>query len=88
MQLSIDTDQEEIVSNKSENLNGDAARLQENISSKNPNYHLFHFSYRLKGKQMKKKCFIYSIPTEAEIPIKVDHSFIIKTCVSAENFNT
>lgn len=79
MQLSIDTDQEEIVSNKSENLNGDAARLQENISSKNPNYHLFHFSYRLKGKQMKKKCFIYSIPTEAEIPIKVDHSFLIKT---------
>jgi len=70
VQLCIDTDKEEISVSLSERLNGSAHALQSKISTASPNYHLFNFSYKHNGKSLKKQCFIYSIPTGAEIPIK------------------
>ena len=72
VQLSIDTEAEQILANVSEMTNGSAERLQSHISPAGANYHLYRLSYKLKGKQMKKDCFIYSMPTEAQVPIKVD----------------
>ena len=77
VQLCIDTDKEEISVSLSERLNGSAHALQSKISTASPNYHLFNFSYKHNGKSLKKQCFIYSIPTGAEIPIKVDKKFNI-----------
>ena len=65
----IDTEKEIIDSPLAKRLTEQS--IQSEISSESPNYHLFKFKYTHASKSMEKVVFVYSIPSEVHIPIKV-----------------
>ena len=71
VKFEIDTTQEIIRSLNSEKFKGNTEKLQEKVSTSTPNYHLFKFKYNHQSKEQTKNIFIYSIPSEVQIPIKV-----------------
>lgn len=68
VKFNIDTDKEIIDSSLSKCLNTES--IESEISPESPNYHLFKFKYKHASKSMEKIIFVYSIPSEATIPIK------------------
>jgi len=64
----IDTDKEIIDSPQAKMLTANS--IESEISADAPNYHLFKFHYKHASKSMEKCIFVYSIPSEAVIPIK------------------
>ena len=71
VKFEIDTTQEIIRSLNSDKFKGNTEKLQEKVSTSTPNYHLFKFKYDHQSKEQNKNIFIYSIPSEVQIPIKV-----------------
>ena len=71
VKFEIDTTQEIIRSLNSDKFKGNTEKLQEKVSTSTPNYHLFKFKYDHQSKEQIKNIFIYSIPSEVQIPIKV-----------------
>merc|ERR1711990_946068 len=64
----IDTDKEIIDSPEAKLLAANS--IESEIATDAPNYHLFKFNYKHASKSMEKCIFVYSIPSEAVIPIK------------------
>lgn len=80
VKFEIDTTQEIIRSLNSDKFKGNTEKLQEKVSTSTPNYHLFKFKYDHQSKEQIKNIFIYSIPSEVQIPIK---KMLYASCKSA-----
>ena len=83
VRLAIDVKQEHICLEQTDNFAGSTTMFSGAVSTTSPNYHLFKFKYDHNGKAHKKDCFVYSIPSEVTVPIKVNQyaaNLDIKKC--------
>jgi hypothetical protein len=79
VRLAIDVNQEHICLEQTDNFAGSTTMFSGAVSTTGPNYHLFKFKYEHNGKSHKKDCFVYSIPSEVTVPIKVNECDKLKT---------
>jgi len=76
VRLAIDVKQEHICLEQTDIFAGSTTMFSGAVSTTSPNYHLFKFKYEHNGKAYKKDCFVYSIPSEVTVPIKVNECVV------------